>query len=113
MTFATEEYDNANWFNSGVSTTNFTVPSTGFYMISASLVYDSGAVSGRAIIIKSNGVFLYSKTVQGVPYDVAQLTSTNLINLTAGNVITVVGRQNSGVTLNVTDKRISINKVSS
>lgn len=112
MTFNVEEYDNANWFNSGVSTTNFTAPATGFYMLSCSLVYASNATGGRTVIVKVGGVTQYAKTFPGNSIDITQIPTTNLLPLTAGNVVTVAARQNSGVAINVTDKRISINRIS-
>lgn len=111
LTYNIETYDNAGWFNAGVSTTDFTVPATGMYLVSTSVVFASNGTGGRMLSVWVNGAFLYGKTIAGVSYDITQMPMTNLVPLTAGDVVTIRARQNSGVSVNITDKRASFNRV--
>lgn len=112
LNFTVESYDNANWFNSGVSQTNFTAPSTGFYMMRLSVSYASNATGARTAIVKINGNFIWGKTLTGVSYDITQVMTVHMHQLTAGDIVTFVARQNSGVALNCTNRIASINKIS-
>lgn len=114
MTFVTEEYDNASFFTVGTSNTNIVIPSTGLYMVSCSIIYTvtAGASSAREILVKINGSFSFGKTIVAPTYDNVQIPTTMLISCNAADIVTLWARHRyTGGAINVTDKRLSINRI--
>lgn len=114
ITFGTEIYDNAAMFNPGVSTTNFNITVTGFYMVMVHVTFDNNAAAGgRMVSIKVGGTTTTAKALAGVTFDSSQVTFAELINLTAGNVVTFTAVQNSGANVNLNVARsASLNRIS-
>jgi hypothetical protein len=102
--FNAEEYDTDTFHDNATNNTRLTVPSTGYYLLSGKLSYDANATGQRRLaFIVNGGTDYYGQAVSentggSIPADV---TTTHVINLTAGDYVEMVGHQNSGGNLDV------------
>jgi hypothetical protein len=113
VTFPFEVFDNANIFNPGVSTTNFTIPTTGFWMVMAYVTFNNNSNGGgRHVDMRVGGAIFCSKTLAGVSGDFTQVSFTHLKEFTAGNVVTFTALQNSGANDDISSRAVSLVRVS-
>jgi hypothetical protein len=110
FTFTTEELDNAGMFPGSGTTITCTV--SGLYLVSASVAWDNSTAGDREIRAQVNGVTRASSWVDAafITAFVGSTTATDLtmlMNITAGQTLTLVGSQNSGGSLNANTAMLS------
>ena len=102
ITFDAENFDTATYHDNVTNNTRITVPTTGYYLIQASINYAANANGLRSVFLKKNGTDYLGglgNVVAGVS-DMRLQTST-VEMLTAGDYVVVEGFQSSGSSLNV------------
>lgn len=113
ITYATEEFDTDGIINLGVSTTNFTINTAGLYAASSYVNFASNATGVREVAFVVNGTTVGAlRTTPDQTGASTWLNPCQLLWLTPGDILTAVVAQNSGGALNVTDRRLSIVRMS-
>lgn len=116
-TYATELYDNAGMFDAGVSTTNINIVSTGLYVAIGRATFDANAAgaTGRSIRLVSSGALgvLARKSIRGNE-GLAATTTVHIVSLfhaVSGTTVTMIQRQNTGVTINTSFRQLQVAKL--
>ena len=98
--FDSEIFDSGTYWDTG-SNTRFTVPSTGKYSISVSVLFNYSVAGYQTIKIYKNGAFAYQVDrvgFTGTSSNAFSLGKTSLISLTASDYVEAFYYQNSGST---------------
>ena len=98
--FDSEIFDSGTYWASG-NNTRFTVPSTGKYSISVSVLFNYSVAGYQTIKIYKNGAFAYQVDrvgFTGTSSNAFSLGKTSLISLTASDYVQAFYYQNSGST---------------
>ncbi len=112
-TFTTEDFDNDNMFNVGVSTTNVTVNTAGLYLVTGTATWAPNATGVRqAALLKGGTAFATIRTFTAGGVLSSGTSVTQVINASVGNVLTFQVFQTSGGALNCTSKVFSASRVS-
>lgn len=78
------------------------IPTTGWYEVEAQVIFDAGAVGRRAVNLLLNGVGVRSiRIVYSTAANNAICQARWILNLTAGNFLTLEAYHNQGAALNV------------
>jgi len=117
VTFATEEYDNAAMANLGVNNDRITFTSTGFYLIAAEVNFVSNGnatVNGRSgTLVYTGGAFGNAAyRVRGAQSMDVEWSVTTLARVTSlPAIVQLQVRQESGASLNISARSLSVTKV--
>lgn len=99
VTFNVENFDTDGIIDLGSSTTNFTVQTDGYYQINATLTLStSTAGTFRQVAILKNGTIVAQQRIHP-PNSTAILSCHTIIDAVQGDVFTMQGLHNAGVTL--------------
>lgn len=94
-----ENYDSNSNFNTG--TYGYTVPVTGYYLISAAVRIDAMVANKRIVGLVYNGATsIISTFVQAAYAEDVSAVISKIVNLAAGDIIYLKVSQNSGVAKN-------------
>ena len=103
LTFNTERYDTSSIHSTSSNTSRLTVPTTGYYSISASVMFAANIQGVRGVDIRLNGSTQIAQDRRNAVLnsDVTLITLTTTYQLTAGDYVELGVYQTSGVSLNV------------
>lgn len=114
-TWATETYDNDAMVNLGVSNTTVNLNDSGIYIASVRVTMNTnGNGEGRQVSIVTTGTLgtVGRKSIQGETGAGVAVNLTSLFYSAGGTTLTVVMRQNSGLSLNALSRKLQVAKVS-
>ena len=114
-TYAEEVYDNAGMFNIGVSTTTITFPQSGIYVATNRVTFlTNGNAGGRQVALTSTGSLgiVGRKSILGNVNVSTAVHQTAVFYTEAATTLTVVMRQNSGLSVNSSTRHLAVSKVS-
>ena len=103
ITFATETYDDGNFFDSATSATKLIVPAGkgGKYLITATTTYNANSTGQRIVYMYKNGTSVNAVVfVNGGTIDTTIVSST-VLSLAATDYVELKAYQNSGGALNL------------
>lgn len=103
LNFNTESYDTNSYHDNSTNNSRLTIPTTGYYSLTAQVMFEGNTNGGRIIQIYKNGttaLTYFSGNYGGFTSDTSFLTTIN-VNATAGDYFEVRVRQSSGVSLGV------------
>ena len=103
LNFNVESYDTNSYHDNSTNNSRITIPTTGYYNLTAQVKFESNSSGGRAIQIYKNGSTVMSNfagNYAGFTSDASFFTSINL-NATAGDYFEVRAFQSSGGDLGV------------
>lgn len=113
LTFATEDYDNAAMANLGVNNERLTITETGFYLVSAWVLFAaSGASGGRRMVLTSSatGDIAWDSRI-GSTTEIVEISITSGVYATAGTFIRVVVEQTTLGSVNAQNRGLTATKV--
>jgi len=104
VVYDAEDFDTDSMHDNSTNNTRITVPSTGLYLITATVSFAANATGERVVTFRVNG-----NTGHRIGYQVtngsttlnAQITTTTILNLTAADYVEVFAYQLSGGALNL------------
>jgi hypothetical protein len=114
VTWPTEEFDNASLSAAGGATITIPAGGTGFWQVSANVIWAANAAGTRSLVLQVNGVAPPGAGVEQPPSG-SSATRQGFsvgIKLTAGDVIKVQGFQSVGGAINITEGRFSAVRLS-
>lgn len=101
ITLGSTSYDPNSNFNTSTST--YTVPVSGYYLVKGEIAYSPNAGLERLIAIEQNGSIVSEATTQpnGTAGVWTSLQVSDILYFSANDAITLYGRQDSGSTLTI------------
>jgi hypothetical protein len=103
LNFNTESYDTNTYHDNSTNNSRLTIPTTGYYNLTAYVTFEGNTNGGRIVQIYKNGTTVltyFSGNYGGFTSDSSFLTTIN-VNATAGDYFEVRVRQSSGGALGV------------
>jgi hypothetical protein len=103
LNFNTESYDTNTYHDNSTNNSRLTIPTTGYYNLTAYVTFEGNTNGGRIVQIYKNGttaLTYFSGNYGGFTSDTSFLTTIN-VNATAGDYFEVRVRQSSGGALGV------------
>lgn len=116
LSYTTENYDNDNIVDLGVSATNFTIQSAGVYLLTGSVnAQPDGSATGAIALIMQSSLGTVPNPVgtsRNLDNDKdTSLTCTTLHQAAAGEVLTLFVRHNHGASLNMSIAQFTVTRI--
>jgi hypothetical protein len=99
LTYNSEYYDTDSFHSTSVNTDRLTIPTTGYYLVTASVYWAANAVGAREMQLQKNGTTIREANNAGSTVGEVQ-TISNISYFTAADYITLRVYQDSGGSVN-------------
>ncbi len=102
MEWQSEEYDDGDWFDGGVSTTQIIVPAgVTRILVEVGASIEANATGTRKLFIRKNGLQSGATRISTASAGPTQMVASAVLDVVATDIITARVQQDSGVALNL------------